>query len=396
MSTPNRTQAVHSPPSSNQSLHRAVQRWCAAKPGSTARARAARKLAQALADPHDLAEAELLPSDHPLVRHAVVVSDALEAVTNGMTNPDAWDALEALPAWSPLLPWKRLVVCLDRFYRRDLAGLQREGKEIPPATPPAAILPFLEAVLLDEPPTAFPTPAERRLAAAVVAEDPVVPSAVEELEAAAELEEYALFTDTAALLSRHLAGSAPELAASLTLWAFRRLLEADADTAALRAYCRGIFGPVESLRLVALATIDDEPEISLIYWVRYIREGLSRRQLTEAEANAAFAVACDLADAVEPAGTDDPEDRLYADALASDVRQLARELAGSSPDRYEGASAAGSPYTELRRLARRSPDQIVPTPEKKRRRRRKRHSTTETGQLELFPPPTYDGMQESA
>ncbi len=395
MSTSKPSLVAQTPLSPSQHLNRAVQRWCAAAPGSDARARAARKLAQALVDPHDLAYGAMVSADHPLVCHAVVVSDALEAVTNGMTNPDAWEALAALPTWSPLQPWKQLVVCLDHFYQRDLTGFRRESEMIPRETPPARILPFLEALLRDGEPAAFQTAAERRLAEAVVKEDPVVPSAVEELDAAAEMEEYALFSDTAALLARRLAGSAPDLAASLILWAFRRLLDAEADTTALRAYCRGIFGPAESLRLIAVATIRDEPEISLLYWVRYVREGVSQQQRTAAETDAALAIACDLANAVEPARTDDPEDRLYYEALTSDVRRLARVLSETNPPREDGAPTSGSPYAMLRELAGRAPDSVDLARTRKPRRRRRR-GAADTGQLELFPPPTYDGMKDSA
>jgi hypothetical protein len=395
MSTSKPSQAVHTLSSPNKHLQRAVQRWCAAAPESDARARAGRQVAQALSDPHDLSQAAMLPADHPLVCHAVIVSDALEAATNGMTNPDAWEALNSLPPWSPLLPWKQLVLSLDRFYQRDLQGFHRESGPIPPDTPPARILPFLEGLLRGEPPADFKTVAERRLAAELVTEDPVVPSAVEELEAAAELEEYALFSDTAALLARHLSSTAPDLAASLALWAFRRLLDAEADTGALRSYCRGIFGPVECLRLVALATIRDEPEISLLYWIRYIREGVARRQPAQEETDAALAIACDLADAVEPARSDDPEDLLYHEALTADVRQLTGVLAEAVPARRAAAERADCPYAALRALAGRVPKSGAPGQRKSPRRRRRRRET-EAGQLELFPPPTYDGMQESA
>jgi hypothetical protein len=351
-------------------------------------------VAHALVDPHDLLDGDALPADPSLIRHAVIVSDALEAVTNGMTNPDAWEALAALPSSSPLAPWKQLVLALDRVYQRDADGFYRESHEIPRDTPPACILPFLEALLQENASVAFETPAEERLAAALVTEDTVVPSAVEELQAARELEEYGLFADTVALLARHVYAAAPDMAASLMLWAFRQILDAEADTAGLRGYCRGIFGPVESLRLVALATIRDEPEISLLYWVRYAREGLVRKRLTDEQRDAALAIACDLAEEVEADCSDDPEDRLYHDALASDVRQLSHVLAEPRPEDGAGALASRSPYALLRSIARRPGGDEAPKKRKKPRRRRKPRA--ETGQLELFPPPTYDGMQESA
>ncbi len=70
--------------------------------------------------------------------------DSFDAVTNGMTNPDAAERLAEIEE-EAFLPWKSLVAALRAFYADDAAALIDALDRIPDKSPPAALKPLFRA-----------------------------------------------------------------------------------------------------------------------------------------------------------------------------------------------------------------------------------------------------------
>lgn len=70
-----------------------------------------------------------------------ILTDALEAATNGMANPDAASRLSDIDE-DAFIPWKALVRAIDALYAEDDAAVEVSLERIPDASPPGALKPL--------------------------------------------------------------------------------------------------------------------------------------------------------------------------------------------------------------------------------------------------------------
>lgn len=266
-----------------------------------------------------------LPED--MAEESIIVSDALESVTNGMYNPEILNRLQEIGPASPFFPWKSAVLAILAFYQSDRDNMLQLLEQIPEAAPPARIKPvLLELCHIDN---GGPLDAEaRRLVEAVRADRTFLMSAIEQLEEYLEAGIEAAFSETSMLLVQDLLSSYPQAARRLALWSMRTAAEQEYDLSFYLRRFKFMFGEVEGLRLTALALHSAVPDISLLFWLRYTIGHLASGLVDQTELAALLSLVADMITEFQNDGTYAQlvENQEYSKGLGSLVRKLYDEV----------------------------------------------------------------------
>jgi hypothetical protein len=81
-------------------------------------------LRDAIRSPSDIISCETIPDDHPLKLEALAARDAFEAVTNGMSSPEAFEALERIGERAVFRPWADAIRAIAAFYANDIPAAE--------------------------------------------------------------------------------------------------------------------------------------------------------------------------------------------------------------------------------------------------------------------------------
>lgn len=239
-----------------------------------------------LVHPRLVLESPLFADNHPWRREATAVSDAFEAVTNGMEEPGVYEALDQLEAGSPFLPWKHLILALHFFYEGLDEAVRAHLDKIPGSSPLQAPARVLES-LVGSGDNRRLSPALRRLADLVAQPDPLVLQWVQDisegLEGGHEDLFWAAFTDWLEAV----APARPHRARAAVLWAWGQLEWRDFDESVLLDLGTSLWGRAESCRLAALGTLSWDAEGAALLWLRFLVTALRDDEGTEANLRAA-------------------------------------------------------------------------------------------------------------
>jgi hypothetical protein len=159
------------------------------------------ELRRTLINPRLIENASLLPEDSAIRQEALIIMDTFESVTNGMHNPEAWEALDNLPRDSLFRDWDLLIRAIRDFYQGDLPSMVSHLEKIDPSSPPALIAGTLKES------AASPRkrgPSTDPLANLVMEENLVLLSGAQQLTESLENGLFDLFADTALLLIEEL------------------------------------------------------------------------------------------------------------------------------------------------------------------------------------------------
>lgn len=213
---------------------------------------------------------------------STAVSDAFEAVTNGMHNPEALEQLYAEGTDSA--EWVNMIHAIKAFYSQDFDAMDRLLQTVPQASKAAAlknVLYHMSGRSRSEEQLSYH---EKKLSKRVTEDSRFLSSAIEQLKESIEYGEE-LFTETVSLLIKEVKKS-PEAAERLTLWSFRICIENGFDDEALADNIMMLFGQAEGLRLIALSLIETEPESALICFTRSLIKKLVDRNILTDETTA--------------------------------------------------------------------------------------------------------------
>jgi len=236
-----------------------------------------------LIHPGFVLESTLLADHHPWRREALVISDAFEAVTNGMEEPGVLEALESLDPDSPFVPWRHLVLALHFFYEGLDEAVEAHLSQIPATSPLRVLRKALEALGRGANGSTVP-----RLLDQVAQPDSRILPWVQDVAEGLETDNEALFWGALGDWLDAVAETAPNQARSAVLWAWNQLEWRDFDEAVLLDLGAKLWGPAESYRLAALGTLPWDPEGAALLWLRFlltsVREGWDESSVREARA----------------------------------------------------------------------------------------------------------------
>ncbi|HDQ14215.1 MAG TPA: hypothetical protein ENN41_05320 [Sediminispirochaeta sp.] len=255
------------------------------EPGSIEYRRAAEKLAERLRDPRLEEGDQLLKLPERLRQESLIIYDALESVSNGMYNPDALDRLGRIREESPFFPWKNTVLAILSFYQGDRDNLSGFLEKIPDSSPPGRLKGPLKELMGIEPHPS-PAAAAKKFISRIKEDRTFLRSAIAQLSDYLEEDLEEAFIETSILLIKDMIRSYPQAARRLALWAMRTAAEKEFSLQDFVSQFGQLWGSNESLRLTALSLQSLEPDLAILFWLRYaigrLKEGLGSREETAA------------------------------------------------------------------------------------------------------------------
>lgn len=262
-----------------------------------------------------------------MAEESIIVSDALESVTNGMYNPEVLNRLQEITEESPFYPWKNAVLSILSFYQADRDNMLQLLEQIPAESPPAELKPILLHLTRADTSTP-PASCAHGLIEAVREDKAFLQSAVEQLTEYLEDQLEEAFNETAMLLVQDLLSSYPQAARRLALWSMQTAAEQEYDLSFILNRFKIMFGEVEGLRLTAIALQAVEPDISILFWLRYAIGNLTSGLVTQTELAALLSLIADIIQEFQRDGTylQLYENREYSRGLTSLVKKLYDEV----------------------------------------------------------------------
>ncbi len=194
---------------------------------------------------------------------STVISDAFEAATNGMHNPEAFAALQEAETNED---WKNLIYAIKAFYNHDfhrmealLAGITANSD----AASLSTVLRNMSGINISQ----QLSKSEKKLAAKITEQNRFFNEAIDDLNESIIYGED-LFAETVSLLIKEIRKDHPEAASRLALWAFNKCIEYNFNDEKLTDNIIILFGQAEGLRLIGLSLMEREPDSSLICFCR--------------------------------------------------------------------------------------------------------------------------------
>ncbi len=206
---------------------------------------------------------------------ARTVLDSLESVTNGMFNPEALESLEKLDANSIFYPWKLLIEALSAVYSRA-SDTEEHIARIPPGTPPAKLGKVLRRIAGLDTSTKL-SPMEEAHCQKVLRGNNSIMEVLDNLAGCLESGNEDAFADGTALAVKDVLLVDSAVALRVAAWAFDRALDLDFSVAVLVKRLSMVLPASEVQRLLALALLPEDPDLSLLAWIRsllcYVNNG---------------------------------------------------------------------------------------------------------------------------
>jgi len=233
------------------------------------RDKALQELAKVLQSPQQLSESPLLTDSHILKQEALIISDCLEAVTNGMHEDEVLSSLEILPQDSVFTPWKHFVMALYAFYHNNSKGMVESIQMIDPQSPPGRLIPLLQALATETNTPRNLSHKEREAWESIfrIQDSPV--QTIDQLLEALQTGMEDLFLQ---LLEEILQAFSHDsiVQAQIGFWAVGQLEYYDLDGNHLMELLTHCLGKQEASRIVALGLKSLDLENSLLLWMQFL------------------------------------------------------------------------------------------------------------------------------
>lgn len=319
-----------------------LKRYLRSRSHSTERVQARDELIRTIEHPQQLRSSPLLSEDDPLLHQAYIVSDAFEAVTNGMYNPQALDRLREIDPASPLRPWKSAVSAILAFYQGDRENMIELLKELPEESPPAALArPLRHLAGIEQ--MQDPTGEEEALVEAVSADRSFIRSAIAQLQEYLTDDQEEAFAETSLLLIRELAPGHPLAGKRLALWSMETAAERGYSLELFPSQLGRTFGESEGMRLAACALRKSDPDIALLFLIRCLLQHMREDDLLPPALAAYFARiaewAAELEQLTREADAELAEEEGNEEYLRG-LGALTMKLSAETHKRYPGLAAA--------------------------------------------------------
>lgn len=253
-----------------------------------------RELSAEIPNPLFITKCDFIPNDHLLKKEAWIVSDAFEAVTNGMFSTELFEQLKSIDQDSVLGPWSMLTRAVEAFYAGSFQAVKSFTSLIPEESTPYAFVSFFNKVIKND-----ILPEEwQRLGSSVLDNKKELKSSLEQLNDASSAGMEDLLLETAAMIIRDISKEHPGTAQKILIWCFDQLQEIDIlpDNAALIAH--SLFGEVEGSRLTALSTLSYDQDRSLVYWLQTLQAYLQDNSTDRSDVKAYLSIIRDVAETV--------------------------------------------------------------------------------------------------
>ncbi len=281
-------------------------------------------------DPFYISRTDALKDNDILKFEAQIVSDAFEAVTNGMHDEEIMSHLSKIRPDSFFSDWRYLTEALYDIYRNSPEEASIAADMINPGSIPALLSPILQS-LIDR--SGFDskdgfTEVERSLLREIDRENHNFTLNLNMCISNLENGEEDSFIDSVTLIITDIFPKDPKAAENIAVWALKQLFSHDMSPELLIENIKLVFGETDSLRLSALALMEEDRELSLLFWIKTAVSLLRKNCAEPVTISAYLEIIEDLklscADSRERA--ESPDDALIAEQIENLFVVLDREL----------------------------------------------------------------------
>lgn len=253
-----------------------------------------RELSSELPNPVFITNCDFIPNEHILKKEAWIISDAFEAVTNGMFSSELFEQLKTIRPNSLLTPWAVLTQAVEAFYAGSFQKVRAFSNSILKESAPYGFVSFFNKVMEND-----ALPEEwKQLGSSVMDDKKELKSSLEQLNDAASAGMEDILLETAAMIIRDISREHPDTARKILMWCFDQLQEIDIlpDKAADMAHA--LFGEVEGSRLTALSTLSYDQDRSLVYWLLTLQAYLKDNSTNRSDVKAYLSIIRDVSETV--------------------------------------------------------------------------------------------------
>jgi hypothetical protein len=293
-------------------------------------------------DPFYVGRSPALHEKDILKADARIVSDAFEAVTNGMYDSEILTELEKIDENSFFADWKYLTEALYHMYSENFKEADRVFRKINQDSIPALISPVFYRIISRDKISSITelSDSEKQFINSIIKDSLSVKNSLEQIENNLKAEHEDRFVDNITLLLSDLYTKDQNLSKKLAAWALKQLSLYDMSPSLFLENLKLIFGDSESYRLTALAFRDEDPELSLVFFTKTALTLLRNNSADKLKTEVYIEIICELLIDIEKEKSDDDSDS--DDEMTEQINNilivLERELSLHFPDILAGES----------------------------------------------------------
>lgn len=307
-----------------------------------------KKYAGMITNPFEIEKKKDIPFTPAFNNQLIIVIDAFESVCNGMYNQRALELLETLDNTSYFYNWKYLVTAINAFYNYDTETMISSLSKISQNSPvhyAARILKHLSGYSSPQGPLSY---REKKLDDAVIEHFAFLDSSIGQVRECLEAGMEDLFIEIFALLLRDIAKYDTTSALRASLWGLKVILDNDYGIDVYITKLKAIFGNSEGLRMIALATLEQEPEISILFWIKLLTLQISTNAVSLEETAVYLRIIGDISQLLVQ---EYESDESVFTSIHNLTLKLHDELKNRYPGELGGFVISNNPFTNLAALA---------------------------------------------
>ena len=247
-------------------------------------------------DPFYVSRSNSLPDNDVMKKDAQIVSDAFEAVTNGMYDEDVLQQLSSISDNSFFTDWKHLTESLYYLYKENFKKSDENFSKIKEDSIPYLISPVFYRIISREKISSINglSDTEKQFINNIIKDSITVKTSLDQIETNLKTGKEERFTDNITLLLSDLCSKDRDLSKKLAAWGLKQLSQNDMSPAILLENLKLIFGESESFRLTAVSFRDEDPELSLVFFTKALLVLLRNNSAEQNQVEAYIEIITDL------------------------------------------------------------------------------------------------------
>ena len=221
-------------------------------------------------DPFYVSRSQTLPENDILKIDARIISDAFEAVTNGMYDEAVLSELSEVNNDSFFADWKFLTESLYYLYTENFLKADEVFRKIREDSIPSLVSPVFYKIISKDKITSITglSEAEKYFINNIIKDSISTKTSLEQIEENLKAEQEDRFIDNLTLLLSDLYVKDQNISKKLAAWGLKQLSVFDMSPSMFLENLKLIFGEYESYRLTALSFRDEDPELSLVFFIK--------------------------------------------------------------------------------------------------------------------------------
>lgn len=295
-----------------------LKNFLSSSPGSSEYLTLRNELKRCLTDLGSLEQSDLVSQE--LREETRTISDAFEAITNGMYNPEVFSNMSDIPDNSLLDYWRELIYAIKAFYEKDYGEMENRLNKIKHNSP-LILFKSLLYHLTGKSLIKNTNTRQKAFIDSIIKDRSFIRSVIEQIVESLEYDMEALFLETTALLLQDLKRNYKEIAERFAIWGIETASGYKYSPTNLIETCKKLFGSTEAYRLVAIALSNEEPDISLLFWIQSLISRLKSVDVTIHETAAYLTIISRSAVTIK-----NSSDNYYLESLSGLIKSMKYEL----------------------------------------------------------------------